>query len=58
MLESLMIFDVSDLYNFLSGSFLLVGGEGSGDRFRPPHITAGETRVAPRLVMVSLLRSV
>jgi hypothetical protein len=40
MLESLMIFDGSDLYNYLSGSFLLVGGEGSGDRFRPPHIIA------------------
>jgi hypothetical protein len=30
MLESLMVFDGSDLYNSLSGSFLLVGGEGSG----------------------------
>lgn len=40
MLESLMIFDGSNLYNYLSGSFHLVGGEGSGDRFRPPHIIA------------------
>ena len=50
--ESLMIFDASNLYNFLSGSSLLVGGDGSGDRFRLPTLLL-RGRVALRLVVVS-----